>query len=978
MISLGYAQTQSLPNPRPENPSFSALQRQGVLIAIDAHVAHVDRLVEGAIAGAEILILDSQRDGIAQITNALRSRHHVTQLHIISHGAAGRLYVGNTQLSLENLADYASSLQQWQSITNTPSPLEILLYGCQIAKGVQGREFIEQLSRLTGANITASTTLTGNAALQGNWQLDYKTGKNNTPLALTAEIMADYPDIFIDVNNVAELITAINDANSNPDLTTINLVGTTFNIASPDSNRNDFGATGLPIITTEIVINGGGKTIGRSGSENLRFFVVDTTGNLTLNNLTLQNGRVTNTSQSLGDDGGAILNLGGTVAINDSIITGNFAADDGGAIANIGVRAISGDDGIARLTINNTTISNNNAVGDSGLNDGGGGIENDGNIRSGGGGANITITNSFVTGNTSTNGTGGGIRNRDGGILSVTDTFVENNITNNSHPFGKDIFMGNEQPNPLLNEAGTTNTLVRGSAHSLGMATNADFDFDSDMSFVDGGFIFSPDGGSPNFIPPAPIPLNFTRTSITPLNNIIIKTTNIPGLTGLFPSLLEFTQDNKTPEMLLDNTLKKTIDLGVFNLGSGTFATTFKLANIGASASQNLQLKDFNIAPLFTVTPSSLSTDTISLDFGTSTTFDIKFDPATSGTQSGTIGFNILKVNTNVVTPFEFVINTTVVDPTPTPTPTPTPVSTNNLNVDSGNIFTVGSNGGSNLKVTLTEADINSISNLKLLRLSDSNQTISTFNLFSALPDGFHPGGFSVALQTSISGTFQAGDRFAIELENFEGGTTGFSPQQLSVRDERNGLFELGFANGLTVEIQQTTANIPLGVGTQQTPDLEVLDLLSVGGIIQANFKIFREARFSNVVGLYKIDDTNGTVGGIAPGQSGYAKAAIENRVRGVNLSVSNQQQSSANAALNGGSLYAPFIIVDATPEQFLLENSQNSSNGVQAYFLFGAANSDRFDHILLLGNNTFGFEDLPNGGDRDYNDLIFSVDLVA
>lgn len=37
---------------------------------------------------------------------------------------------------------------------------------------------------------------------------------------------------------------------------------------------------------------------------------------------------------------------------------------------------------------------------------------------------------------------------------------------------------------------------------------------------------------------------------------------------------------------------------------------------------------------------------------------------------------------------------------------------------------------------------------------------------------------------------------------------------------------------------------------------------------------------------------------------------------------------------------------------------------------------SDQVDHIRLLENNTFGFEDLPNGGDKDYNNVIVQVNL--
>ena len=33
-------------------------------------------------------------------------------------------------------------------------------------------------------------------------------------------------------------------------------------------------------------------------------------------------------------------------------------------------------------------------------------------------------------------------------------------------------------------------------------------------------------------------------------------------------------------------------------------------------------------------------------------------------------------------------------------------------------------------------------------------------------------------------------------------------------------------------------------------------------------------------------------------------------------------------------------------------------------------------DHIRLLGNNVFGFEDLAGGGDKDYNDVVLKVNL--
>jgi Domain of unknown function (DUF4114) len=44
----------------------------------------------------------------------------------------------------------------------------------------------------------------------------------------------------------------------------------------------------------------------------------------------------------------------------------------------------------------------------------------------------------------------------------------------------------------------------------------------------------------------------------------------------------------------------------------------------------------------------------------------------------------------------------------------------------------------------------------------------------------------------------------------------------------------------------------------------------------------------------------------------------------------------------------------------------------------FLGANSDTADRIRLLGDNTFKFEDLVGGGDRDFNDIIIDITLVS
>jgi hypothetical protein len=147
--------------------------------------------------GAEVILLDSRRNGVEQITAALAHRPGINRIHLVSHGAPGSLQLGATQLTLENLDATGDALGQWFSTTNSSqNPPEILLYGCRVAEGSLGRAFVQRFSQLTGAMVAASDTLTGSAALGGDWELQVRTGKMAAPLAFEPDVMADYSGVF--------------------------------------------------------------------------------------------------------------------------------------------------------------------------------------------------------------------------------------------------------------------------------------------------------------------------------------------------------------------------------------------------------------------------------------------------------------------------------------------------------------------------------------------------------------------------------------------------------------------------------------------------------------------------------------------------------------------------------------------------------------------------------------------------------------
>ena len=192
-----------------------------------------------------------------------------------------------------------------------------------------------------------------------------------------------------------------------------------------------------------------------------------------------------------------------------------------------------------------------------------------------------------------------------------------------------------------------------------------------------------------------------------------------------------------------------------------------------------------------------------------------------------------------------------------------------------------------------------------------------------------------------------------------------------------------GSFNDVVINVESVDQPLTIGTALQGFGQGEVLDLRSFTGQLSANFTIHREAAFDNVAGLYVVQNEQGAVLDaltgqlVNPGDENYAEIAIQQRLD-LNFSVANQGTATLSSQLGAGVMLAPFLIVDATVEQFLAENPDNTEGqGPQAYFAFLGANRDGADHVSLLGDNTFGFEDLVGAGDKDYNDLTVKIDLT-
>lgn len=158
-----------------------------------------------------------------------------------------------------------------------------------------------------------------------------------------------------------------------------------------------------------LTIDGGGN-ITISGNNSVAVMVVNPSAELSLQNLTITNGK---TSGS----GGGVFNNAGTLNITNSTFSNNKASVYGGGVYNY--------NGI--LEIVHSTFSGNIASGVS--YSGGGGVYNFGGT--------VTIANSTFANNSATGSSGGGgVSNSDNGTLIITNSTFSGNSANASNSGG--------------------------------------------------------------------------------------------------------------------------------------------------------------------------------------------------------------------------------------------------------------------------------------------------------------------------------------------------------------------------------------------------------------------------------------------------------------------------------------------------------------------------------------------------------------
>lgn len=144
------------------------------VVFIDPGVVGWESLAQGVRPGVAVVLLDADQDGLAQMALWARSQKDVSALHVLSHGSSAQLNLGSLKLTTPALHDRSADLATLGAALTDEG--DVLLYGCNVASGVAGAEFVALMADLTGADISASENATGSALFGGDWLLEAQVG----------------------------------------------------------------------------------------------------------------------------------------------------------------------------------------------------------------------------------------------------------------------------------------------------------------------------------------------------------------------------------------------------------------------------------------------------------------------------------------------------------------------------------------------------------------------------------------------------------------------------------------------------------------------------------------------------------------------------------------------------------------------------------------------------------------------------------
>jgi Putative Ig domain/FG-GAP-like repeat/Domain of unknown function (DUF4114) len=418
----------------------------------------------------------------------------------------------------------------------------------------------------------------------------------------------------------------------------------------------------------------------------------------------------------------------------------------------------------------------------------------------------------------------------------------------------------------------------------------------------------------------------------------------------------DFNRDG-IPDLLSDNyeVNKVAVLLGT---GNGKFAapTSFAVGNKPFS----LTVKDLNGDGIVDVSTANNLGDSISVLLGNGTggflpvnNFGVGNNPgfSTVGDFNNDNRLDLVSVNRGSNNASVLLNETITTTPVNQPPVVANPTSTKTIVAGTALNFTLAAN-------TFTDPDAGDVLSYSA-KLADGNQlpTWLTFNpttrAFAGTPAAANVGELGIVVNATDKGGLTVSDNFNLVV----------SPIVITQPIDPGNL-------------------PPIGTKSQKAPEGRTIDLSDYNGrALKADITTQGSAAYTNNIGFYLVEDSIGSIkladgSLVKPGDANYAAEAIRGAL--INSLQAGKIDNKIDLDITGGRIYAPVVVAQGSLTDFIDKNPTNGggANSIHAYFNYSGANPDKIDHFRLQGNNIFAVEDQYGGGDRDFNDLVVTMNV--
>lgn len=978
-----------------------------VLVAITSNIADADLLVSKALSNAVVLQLSAARSAIDQITDALSWHSAISSLHIVSHGSPGEIQLGEDSLSLATLQNYQEQLTSWKQVS--PQLAQIVLYGCRVAVGDAGAELIDKVHALTGAEIAASRMLVGSSDKGGSCEFAARTSNFKLQSAFELDAFEAYPHMLgeFKILSLESTNAAVIDHDdlTGDDNGGIAVSDNSVFVTGDDSTgifSLDLGRTKtkrydgiFSDIETETVYTLGTDSItplveGVAATLITHLLEIDDeTGELTGNAITLDTaisidtdsdengvfsgyGRVVvydNTSENYYDidiNSGAVTNQGNNASPNfyesENWADWGVAEYFGGELY-VTYRPESGSfierlrvsDGVSSTVATFSDLSDLASFSVSPSNnrwyfhyEGGGQFDPNYEIEETLGYADATFSINSSTGEFQ--------------IISLTG--------NNSAVIDHDTLTGDDRGGIALS---SSHVLVTGDRSTATIPLSLPSGSLPDLNVIDG--LFSDIATGTVYT----LGLNSTTAleaydgtvSVTHLLEIDSQSRSLTGNTIELSRAIELDTDETNDYSAIfaghervvvwDNATGKFFNI---DLPSGVVTEANSTAVPDHFGSENWAI--WGVAEYFNdqihVAYRKDNTDSIErLNLTTGATeiiadFDdlndlasFSVSPTTNRWYFHYEGNGQFDPDGDIDELLGYADATYFVEPTE---------SEIVPSEDASQLNILSKGTAKTLQIDLTTANVANATDLLIFSV-DSQGGKTQLGNFSLLKGGELGKDFDQMFSLPAD-LLSDGTQLAFELVQAGEVQTG----TLTATETGNAVLSFG-DTALSIMLSDLpSTNLLVG-------DAEAIDLTGYDNQdVSLSMMVYREASFDSILKLYLTDSAEGGISDMVtntmlmPGDEGYQEAAMARQLDTV-ITGTNGQMQRFSVTATGGGFVSMYLVADGTDE-----------TTSDVYYSHMGMNSDQ-DHVKLLGNNTFGFEDMAGLGDRDFNDIVVQFDVA-